>query len=731
MGVLLFFCLVWIPVLGVDFLYQGPDCTILYRFTPETGTLHDLTVTYNGTFSFLPSNFGGISLFTLAGEELRPWEDRHVSQLIEESLSEGMYTARFRWSYQGDSFEFTFKAHLEGKRLVIEYASESENVIQFGFDRSEQTPDPKIVTMPYGHNVLYTNGIYISGIIDPKKSNASTVLPVHYYYSSTSTYFADGAEYKPLTSGHRNTLKETMVLTVSPEIEDTFYRVSNPVSPFRSYLTRYVILDLWRGSFLECKNDIQTLVSEGMTDLFVIVHVWQKYGYDNGLPTTYPAGSVYGGASALMEIAHLCEENGYLFALHTNYVDFYDNSDVWNPDDIGLNPDGSWIKSWYNAWTGKQSYLIKPSRALYYAGLYEPLIHNSYKTTAVFIDVHSAVLPSFKVDHDSTVPESGRQASTFDHYRDLLAVARDIHEGPIAGEGFGFSTNVWAGYVDAIEADPRSWYDTGINRSGTDVPTIVDYKLQVLHPLFVPHGMGYLERFFLDQWDGYTGNQLRRYRSSQIAFGNAGFIHDPFHKDIPLSEVKKDYCFLKHLQRRYLPSEVTETLYYVDGSFLSLSEALRAILPDVTPDDVNNVLTEELGLIRTTYANGLVVFVNRSLSKTIDISDVGVIFHLPPNGFYARKGTKFVAFSADVDGVETDSIWPLDDICDFCNSHTTGDLNGDGHLNGLDMLIFKAFLIENINSLELRAPYADLNGDSIANIVDLALLQHLLVGNSR
>jgi hypothetical protein len=63
---------------------------------------------------------------------------------------------------------------------------------------------------------------------------------------------------------------------------------------------------------------------------------------------------------------------------------------------------------------------------------------------------------------------------SFFYYKDLISYARDIHSGPVAGEGFGSSANIWADYIDAIEADPRSSYDRG----GTDVPLVVDYKLK-------------------------------------------------------------------------------------------------------------------------------------------------------------------------------------------------------------------------------------------------------------
>ncbi len=653
--------LYWCPVQAEDFSYNGSDCTILYRFTPNTGTLNDLTVTYNGDFQFYPSYFGGITSFNLAGKQLHPWEEKHISQLLYENTSDNIYEAKFRWSYRGESFDFTIKMQLNGKTLSIDFSTGAlnENVVKFGLDRSNQTPQPKIISLPYGHNVLLTNGIFVSGIIDHKLSNASAVISLDDYYSFTSAFYGHEAHYNTLTDSSRNNLKETIYITVSPDISETFFHVSNPVSPFRDYLVDKVIVDLWSGRFENYRNGIKTLADLGMTDLFAVIHVWQKYGYDNGLPTTFPAGDSFGGENALFEVIDVCEANDYLFTFHTNYVDFYENSDVWNSNDVALNSDGSWVMGWYNDSIGKQSYLMKPSRVFYYAGLYEPLIHNSYRTNAGFLDVHSSVLPSEKVDFDAKILGAGKQSATFFYYKDLISYARDIHSGPVVGEGFGSSTNIWAGYIDAIEADPRSSHVRG----GTDVPLMVDYKLKELHHLFVPHGAGYLERFYLDKWNGYSIEELERYRVTQIAYGNAGFIHNPFDKEIPSDEVLKDYCFLKHLQHYYLSEEPEQILYRKDDELLTLSEALRRILSFPFIFDISKVLNEELSMLKITYSGGFTLYVNRSTSKSWDVIKDGIIYKLSPNGFLAYKGDEFIAYTAMVDGIKRYYMHPKETVC--------------------------------------------------------------------
>jgi hypothetical protein len=650
---------------AVDFIYSGPDCEIVYRFIPRTGTLNDLRVIYNDDFEFLPSYFGGITSFSLEGTELHPWEEIHISELLEETFQRNKYKAKFRWSYKGKSFVFDIKIWLQGKTLRLEFSSPSTNQIvkEFGLDRSEGTPEPKIIQLPYGHNVLYTNGIFISALLDPVLSNASAISPLKYYESLTSAEYGHAAQYDHLTDGSSNNLHETVNITVSPEISDTFYYVANPFSPYRNLLADKVIIDLWRPSFSEYRDDLQTLASWGLKDLFAIIHVWQKYGYDNGLPTTYPAGVEFGGDSALREVFDTCEANDYLFALHTNYVDFYENSDVWDPDDVALNPDGTWAPAWYNPATGMQSYLMKPSRCQKYARLYESMIHDSYRTNSAFLDVHTSVLPSFKVDFDASIPDAGKQVTTFYQYCDLISAARNIHAGPVAGEGIGFSANIWAGYIDALEGDPRRRHDIFEEIGGSDVPLIVDYKLKALHDLYVAYGAGYLERFFLEKWGDYSKKELEKYRVTEIAFGNAGFLSNPFAKRISRREISREYCFLKHLQKYYLTETPVEILYKVDDRLLTLSEALRQILPKTSADSLNSVLNQKLNRLKIVYSHGFTLYVNRSSHDSWNIKKNDIPYSLPPNGFFASKGNEFLAYSAIVDGKKTDYVCPAESIC--------------------------------------------------------------------
>ncbi|MCP4201926.1 MAG: hypothetical protein GY769_08330, partial [bacterium] len=465
------------PLGAVEFSHPAGDGEVVYRFTPATGTLNDLEVLYrgvNGEVVFRPAADGGITQFTLAGEIVETADRRHRVKLLKETHSDNAYKAKFRWRFGGESFKFAVEMRLEDKALVMDFRSASEAVILFDLVRSEETPDPKIVDLPYGHKVLFADGLFTSALIDPRRSNASEIWPTKHYVSSTSASFAPWAFYRTLSNGERNPLRETVRIATSPQIEDTFFRPQNPVSPYRQALSKYLVVDLWRRSFADYLTDLGEVVARGFENIFTVVHVWQRHGFDNGLPTTLPPSPAMGGKAGLKEVSRLARDNGYLFSLHTNYVDFYPNSKSWRPAHLALSSEGEPIKAWFNPSTGGQSYLMKPSKAQRYARRVEPALHKKYDTNAGYLDVHSAILPSMKVDLDAKVKDSGRQLSTFEHYRDLIAFVRRTHEGPVAGEGKGGSSRIWAGYIDAVEADPRSLHQEIDGTRGTKTPAIVD-----------------------------------------------------------------------------------------------------------------------------------------------------------------------------------------------------------------------------------------------------------------
>ena len=213
----------------------------------------------------------------------------------------------------------------------------------------------------------------------------------------------------------------------------------------------------------------------------------------------------------------------------------------------------------------------------------------------------------------------------------------------------GFAAPTWAGYVDAIEADPRSLQQQMENRGATSVPTLVDYKLRVLHRLFVPHGAGYLSRFYPGK-SSYRARDFDRYLATELAFGNAAFFDTRYFRPAYRSQVLRKHRLMKPLQSRYLDGAPREILYRVQGEDLPLSEALRRVLPGARRPRVDAVLAEKLGIVQVRYAPDLTLWVNRSQNRAVDVTHQGVTYRLKRNDFLAYAGRQVLAYSAVVGG---------------------------------------------------------------------------------
>jgi hypothetical protein len=301
-------------------------------------------------------------------------------------------------------------------------------------------------------------------------------------------------------------------------------------------------------------------------------------------------------------------EAGFLFSLHENYVDFYPNSELYTEADVARNSDGSLIKAWFNAGTGIQSFATKPTAMLKYARMFSEEIHRRYGTTAGYLDVHPCVPPWFHVDQQAGVPGAGTASVVREEQEKLFAYERHAHDGPLFGEGNRHF--YWAGIVDGVEAQVEG---------GESAPLLMDFDLLKIHPQMVNHGMGYYERWLKE---GYSGEwwsrmpsqgRMDRYRSTEIAFGHAGFLGNNV-LDRPDYAVKEHHL-VSPVQARYCDARVTQVEYEIAGRMVDVSVAAALGVLD---------------RVHVRYESGLDVWVNRARE------DWAIRDHvIPADGFLA------------------------------------------------------------------------------------------------
>ena len=114
-----------------------------------------------------------------------------------------------------------------------------------------------------------------------------------------------------------------------------------------------------RFTFQECAELAEHFAKDlGIDRALLVLNGWVNGGYDNRHPDVLPAAPEIGGDAGLLECSRRVRAlgSGWVFGLHDNYQDFYQNAASWNEGYIMKNPDGSLHAG--GVWAGGLAYLI-------------------------------------------------------------------------------------------------------------------------------------------------------------------------------------------------------------------------------------------------------------------------------------------------------------------------------------------------------------------------------------
>jgi len=602
-----------------DFFYYGEEDTIRYTYRSDRGgTLESLQCIVNGSYLFTPST-GGIGMMA-QGSKIYPWTAGVGYMLDKAETQADTLVVGWKMYYGNDTLRYHYNLHIQGRSLVIDAESEQNCAHAFFLDRSRNTLDPSVVHVPYLtlFNILYTNGSFCTLFFDWEKTNASKLVPISGEVNSSSVRYAQNALYEPNTAGERRALSETLYLTVSPTLHEVFPDIPNPTSQYKEVSANHMIFDSWTSHFSDTEECLRKLKEDGIHDIWLIQHAWQNGGYDNKYPDVLPANPEFGGNEGLKALSKLARDQGYLFSLHENYVDYYPNAASYKQEHVALNSDGSLQKGWYNPTTGIQAYKLKPSLASNYLEDYAPDIHALFSTTASFLDVHSAISPSNAIDYDASGEGWCSFRKTLEFYRELAGKLRNHHEGPVSGEGKHHFLNT--GYYDDIEAQINTG-KYGYRSQGRWLPLLVDFDLRKMHGKAVVHGVGYYERYFCDETGGsnftaFNREHTLKYIATELIYGHGGFIPTPKRHNNFVEAAKLEQRHVLPVQRLYARSEPVEITYHQDGKYMSASEYIATYPDTYANTDHANFMSQ----VRVKYENGLVVYANRHPDEAWDVT---------------------------------------------------------------------------------------------------------------
>lgn len=623
----------------VVFHYAGADGTLDYRWSPTDDDQNLL-----GKLVLHAQQTGDTAVeIPVAVETRLEWTGEAVlkgsrfASLPAKDPAATAATLTRTYAVGGQEVNVAVAGRLSGKSLVLKISVDQPLIRALQGGGWGPVAHRRSLAVPYySHPILFLSeeNVFAGAFLDWTSSQAS---------SHTGTH----ATYEARTDGTRNLLSETLVYTAAWHLDETLPNIPNPPSPYRAELSRRVMLDLWGGKFADLQSRLQTLVDGGIGPATAIIHDWQFGGYDNKLPQHFPANAALGGDAALAALVQTAERADIRTSLHENYVDYYPNFSGFAEADIARDSKNARVPAWFNESTKIQSFGIRPARILPLAKTQGPEILRRYGGSACYLDVHSAVPPWFHVDCEAGQPGAGQFRPVWDAHRDLWAYERELHNGPVFGEGNNHW--YWSGLLDGVEAQFGQGSPDG---QGTSAPLLVDFDLLKIHPLQLNHGMGYYERWWAHEPDEKRGllSLLDQYRMQEVIYGHQGFLAGPGWQDPGFAWLESH--LLPPLTTRTALASPMAVEYWLNGGWLDTTAAAKA--------------GADWSQAHVLYGNGLNGYANGNASQPLRVA--GEI--LPPYGWLAR-GPDFSAGTTLRDGVVTDAVNAVDYV--FANARAAAD----------------------------------------------------------
>jgi len=153
-------------------------------------------------------------------------------------------------------------------------------------------------------------------------------------------------------------------------------------------------------------KDLQALAANGITNAYVHLDGWGLRGYDNLHPDVLPPCPEAGGWDGMKRFAEVCDQLGYLFAIHDQYRDYYLDARSYDDrhtliEESGRRPSGS---TWYG---GRQSILCPSLAAGHVRKNHSGILGHDVKLRGAYLDVFSVVPPEecYNPEHPVTRTE--------------------------------------------------------------------------------------------------------------------------------------------------------------------------------------------------------------------------------------------------------------------------------------------------------------------------------------
>lgn len=593
----------------------------------------------------------GIFYRAAEGGVLGPVAARELVEVVEfrHAWRGRILTLRYTERGEEQTLKRTLILRLVGRSLSLAVAAAGTHALRnyAGFTLGAIAPGGRRVDVPGAMDPLFglPGGGFFSAYLDRRLGNA-TAAP------------DGGAFYRPNTEGRILPVSETFYLTLSPDPLEPLADVPATPGPHLGELARRLVLDFWsEAPYAEDAENLEQLERYGIRDLALVYRNWQRFGYRRRPPCLYPANDARGSNEQFRALVEQVTRRGWLCALPEEYASITPDSPYWDPKVVAKASDG-------HPRPGHDGgYAVAADRMLEFARLETTKIARNFRPNAAYADRHVGWNPEeglHQVDSDAGSRHARSMAAAIRATASLLTFLRDIHGGPLLGEGGAGAERFdsqWAGLVDAAERPLDG---------GAEAPLVVDYELRHLNPVMPGFGVGLYRNFFGSEVDPDT-TDWDAYRAREVALGRLGYLGSYGLRPknplcwAPLGATDRaisEYFLLRALQECSLASPVVEIAYRVEGELVPLAEALRR------GADLTRVQ------VWRRHASGLEVWVNTEARTAWRVRAGRNDYELPPNGWLAwAPDGSLLAYSALVVGNRVD-------VC-LCSDYSFLDVRGD------------------------------------------------------
>lgn len=283
------------------------------------------------------------------------------------------------------------------------------------------------------------------------------------------------------------------------------------------------VFDYWGGRYRDDAEMLGRAFEYGATNSLVIMHVWQRWGYDYRLPDIFPPEPKLGTLEDLQYLGQTCDKYGVRWGLHDNYIDFYPDATGFSYEHITFDANGNPRKAWINTGRDAQSYQFRPDHIAPFLKRNLELLKANLHPSANFVDVFTSATT---FDYRDRQGNFHSKLETRQCWGEAFATIRNTfgNNAPTSSEA---GDDYLVGYIDGadcqfIQLIPQA------QRYGNVLPCRdwdrVPWFDAVNHTRLSLHGAGYSNRYQGSRSRQLHGIESDDYLTTELLTGHALMI---------------------------------------------------------------------------------------------------------------------------------------------------------------------------------------------------------------